>query len=244
MWGRLYASDAAVLDRRLKQLVDGVCKDDPRSIAERRADALGALAGGAQRLACRCPNPACPAGGNDGRAANVVIHVLTDTTAMSAAAERKPAAGGLLLNEKIIPTPLLAELIRSGAKVREVGRPGEASEPGYLPSAKLAEFVRCRDLTCRFPGCEQPAEFCDLDHTIAYPVGPTHASNLKCLCRKHHLLKTFWTGIGGWADKQLPDGTVIGTAPTGRNYKTLPASRLFFPACNTTTTQLPPRQRR
>jgi hypothetical protein len=45
----------------------------------------------------------------------------------------------------------------------------------------LAEFVRCRDLTCRFPGCEQPAEFCDIDHTVPYQVGgPTHPSNLRC----------------------------------------------------------------
>lgn len=75
VWGRLYASDAAVLDRRLMQLVAGICDDDPRSIAERRADALGALAAGAPRLACRCPRPDCPAAGNDGRAAGVVIHV-------------------------------------------------------------------------------------------------------------------------------------------------------------------------
>ena len=96
-----------------------------------------------------------------------------------------------------------------------------------------------RDLTCRFPGCDQPAKFCDVDHTIPYPVGPTHSSNLKCLCRKHHLLKTFWTGTGGWADQQLPDGTVIWTAPTGRTCKTLPGSRLFFPGWNTTTGEVP-----
>ena len=35
--------------------------------------------------------------------------------------------------------------------------------------------------------------------------GVTHASNLKCECRIHHLLKTFW----GWRDTQLPDGTGI-----------------------------------
>ena len=138
-----------------------------------------------------------------------------------------------------MPAPLLAELIRSGAKVREVGRPSEAPERGYVPSAKLAEFVRCRDLTCRFPACEEPAEFCDLDHTIPYPLGPTHPSNLKCVCRKHHLLKTFWTGIGGWADQQLPDGTVIWTSPSGHTYKTLPGSRIFFPAWNTTTAAMP-----
>ena len=91
----------------------------------------------------------------------------------------------------------------------------------------------------RFPGCEEPAQFCDVDHTIPYPVGPTHPSNLKLVCRKHHLLKTFWTGIGGWADQQLPDGTVVWTAPTGRQYKTLPGSRLFFPGWDTTTAELP-----
>jgi hypothetical protein len=27
--------------------------------------------------------------------------------------------------------------------------------------------------------------------------------------RKHHLLKTFWNGVNGWRDRQLPDGTEI-----------------------------------
>jgi hypothetical protein len=37
-----------------------------------------------------------------------------------------------------------------------------ASVDRYRPSAELAEFVPRRDLTCRFPGCEQPAEFNDI----------------------------------------------------------------------------------
>ena len=95
-------------------------------------------------------------------------------------------------------------------------------ESGYRPSAALAQFVRCRDLCCRFPGCDKPAEVCEIDHTIPYPVGPTHPSNLKLLCVFHHLLKTFYIGADGWADKQLPDGTVIWTAPTGHMYTTKP----------------------
>jgi hypothetical protein len=35
-----------------------------------------------------------------------------------------------------------------------------------------------------------PAEACDIDHTIPYPLGPTHPSNLKLLCRFPHLLHT------------------------------------------------------
>ncbi|CKS87975.1 Conserved protein of uncharacterised function. Member of Mycobacterium tuberculosis REP13E12 (part2) [Mycobacterium tuberculosis] len=92
-------------------------------------------------------------------------------------------------------------------------------------------------MTCRFPGCDQPTEFCDIDHTLPYPLGPTHPSNLKCLCRKHHLLKTFWTG---WRDVQLPDGTIIWTAPNGHTYTTHPDSRIFLPSWHTTTAALPP----
>ena len=76
-------------------------------------------------------------------------------------------------------------------------------------------------------------------HTIPYPLGTTHPSNLKLLCRFHHLLKTFYTGLGGWADRQLPDGTVIWTAPSGRVYTTTPGGALFFPALATPTGQSP-----
>ena len=40
-----------------------VCEGDPRTLAQRRADALGALAAGAERLCCRCGPSDCPAGG-------------------------------------------------------------------------------------------------------------------------------------------------------------------------------------
>jgi hypothetical protein len=69
-------------------------------------------------------------------------------------------------------------------------------EPGYRPSAQLERFIRCRDMTCRFPGWDRPAEFADIDHTIPYPLGLTHASNLKCLCRKHPVRKTYRTPTG------------------------------------------------
>jgi hypothetical protein len=57
------------------------------------------------------------------------------------------------------------------------------------------------------------------------------SSRIRC----HHLLKTFYTGSGGWADKQSPDGTVVWTAPTGRTYSTKPSGSLFFPIWATPT---------
>ncbi|ORB60091.1 HNH endonuclease, partial [Mycolicibacterium tusciae] len=132
----------------------------------------------------------------------------------------------VLLGGGMLPAPLLAAKVAGSAKLVPIRHPGDAPpEPRYIPSAVLATFVRCRDMTCRFPGCDHPADSCDVDHSIAYPHGPTQASNLKVLCRQHHLLKTFW----GWHDLQHPDGTVQWTSPDGQTYTTYPGSRLLFP---------------
>jgi hypothetical protein len=140
----------------------------------------------------------------------------------------------------VLLNSLLAEAIRNGATIKPIRAPGADPEQHYRPSDELAEFVRMRDLFCRFPGCTVSADRCDIDHVRPWPWGPTHASNLNCKCRKHHLMKTFWTGIGGWADKQYPDGTVVWTAPSGKTYTTHPGSRLFYPDWNVTTAALPP----
>jgi hypothetical protein len=47
--------------------------------------------------------------------------------------------------------------------------------------------------------------------------------------RCDHLLKTFCTGPGGWTDQQLPDGTIILTAPTGHTYVTQAHGAAMFP---------------
>ena len=77
-------------------------------------------------------------------------------------------------------------------------------------------------------GLDAPVERCDIDHTVPWPFGPTHPSNNKPYCRTHHLIKTFYTGPGGWTDQQLPDGTVILTAPTGHTYTTEPHGGACF----------------
>ncbi|PQE02539.1 HNH endonuclease [Mycobacterium sp. EPG1] len=148
-----------------------------------------------------------------------------------------PGRSGYVFGSGFLPAPFFDAMLDS-AKIREIIHPGNAApEPRYTPSAALAEFIRCPDLTCRFPGCDKPATTADIDHTVPHPVGPTHASNLKALCRFHHLLKTFWAGPGGWKDRQHPDGTVVWTSPTGHIYTTHPGSRLLFPAlCKPTGT--------
>ena len=251
VWGRLLATDAAVLQQRVTAMARGVCDGDARSMGQRRADALGALAAGNQQLACACGSPTCPAAGGQPQS-HIVIRVIAEQSAIEAATNsaatvdnaagtsNPPSTPALMLGRGVLPAPLLAEAIGNGATIKPIRMPGLEPEANYRPSPELAEFVRTRDLFCRFPGCDVPADRCDIDHARPWPIGPTHASNLNCKCRQHHLMKTFWTGIGGWRDVQLPDATVIWSAPTGKTYTTKPGSRLFFPHWNTTTAELPP----
>jgi len=44
------------------------------------------------------------------------------------------------------------------------------------------------------------------------------------------LIKTFYGGPGGWTDRQLPDGTIVFTAPTGHVYSTEPHGGALFSA--------------
>jgi Domain of unknown function (DUF222) len=333
MWARMYAPDAALIQQRVEQMARSVCEADPRTLAERRADALVALAAGTE-LACACGQSDCPAAGRDAPPKYAVVHVVADAATVDAAQATEPtpdppkstgpadtsapaptdiaapvpaepidaagesvepdAAGtaqtggvpaafaparaasvdppsvplaacqpgipqphveasnlksfltppaatavpapscsappAFVIGGGIMPAPLLGATLER-ATIREIRHPGDAPpETGYRPSRALDEFVRCRDLTCRWPGCDKPAYGCDLDHTVPYPVGPTHASNMKCYCRFHHLLKTFWIGAGGWRERQLPDATIMLTSPTGHTYTTRPGSALLFPA--------------
>jgi hypothetical protein len=221
--GSLVTVDAHALDKRLNALAATVCEHDPRNPQQRRADALGGLAAGADRLGCRCGRPDCAAGKRPA-ATPVVIHVIAEHATLTGGGSAPASEVGA---DGLIAPELVAELATS-AKLIPLIHPADAPpEPGYVPSKALADFVRCRDLTCRWPGCDCPAGECDVDHTIPHAEGgPTHASNLKCYCRTHHLVKTFW----GWRDQQLPDGTVILTAPSGHTYVTTPGSALLFPS--------------
>jgi hypothetical protein len=221
--GSLLSPDAHALDKRLTALAGTVCERDPRTRGQRRADALAALAAGADRLGCRCGLRDCVAGKRPA-ATPVVIHVIADQATIDS---RSGTTASQVCADGLVSPELVAELA-AGAKLVPLVHPVDAApEPGYVPSKALADFVRCRDLTCRWPGCDHPAFDCDLDHTVPYANGgPTHASNLKCYCRTHHLVKTFW----GWRDQQLPDGTIILTSPSGQTYVTTPGSALLFPS--------------
>ncbi len=61
----------------------------------------------------------------------------------------------------------------------------------YRPTAALRQALHWRDGTCRVAGCRAPVFETDLDHAKDYDSGgETSARNLRCLCRKHHNMKS------------------------------------------------------
>src|SRR5213082_360283 len=85
----------------------------------------------------------------------------------------------------------------------------------YRPPADLDAYIRVRAKTCEFPGCNRPAEFCDLDHTHDWHHGGhTDAEDLRGKCRHHHRLKD----EPGWRYTTGPGGITIINTPTGRTH--------------------------
>ncbi|MCA1004395.1 HNH endonuclease [Rhodococcus hoagii] len=127
-------------------------------------------------------------------------------------AELATDAGSILGIGRSLPAPRQSpEQVASRTRKR-------LQELTYRPTGRLAEIVRTRDGVCRFPNCATPAASCDLDHTIPFDHddasrgGLTAESNLACLCRKHHRLKT----LGYWIVRQIGQGRLEWSDPTGR----------------------------
>jgi hypothetical protein len=234
VFGHLRAADGAAFTARLDVLADTVCEHDPRAREQRRADACGPLARGEATLTCECGREDCTAMGKLAAVSSAVIHVLAEQGTLDGSSD----APGYLAGFGVLPAESVRDVAKS-ATLRPLRTPsGATPNPGYRPSKKDREFLQWRDLTCRWPGCDAPVDKSDVDHTVPWPSGPTHPSNTKHYCRIHHLIKTFHVGAGGWADRQLSDGTVVLTAPTGHTYTTEPHGAAMFPALGESTGEL------
>ena len=124
-----------------------------------------------------------------------------------------------------VPATRFAELVRRGARSGRASSGRGHTRAGYRPSTALESFVRCRDLTCRFPNCDQSrAALRSSTIRFPYPARGRHTLEPEVLCRKHHLLKTFWA-VGA-----------ISSCPTARSSGTpqpaAPISRGRVVACS------------
>ncbi|BBY29549.1 HNH endonuclease signature motif containing protein [Mycolicibacterium sediminis] len=229
------APAAAMFDKRITDMAASVCANDPRTTMQRRADAIEALTDG-RELACTCGRSGCPvepAGSESRGRARFVVNVIAGEATLNGRSEEP----GHLEGYGVIDAEQVRQ-IATGAIVRPVGPPPTSAEVAaslrYQPSAAVERWIRCRDLTCRFPGCDRPAWRADVDHTVPFDHddpsagGRTVPGNLGCYCRQHHRLKTFHGGPDGWRDAQLADGTIVWTSPTGRQYRSTPDGAELF----------------
>jgi hypothetical protein len=89
----------------------------------------------------------------------------------------------------------------------------------YRIPKDLRTWLRVRDGTCRFPGCNRRAGPCDIDHTLDWARGgPSNHDNLAHLCPKHHALK----GAGEWKVDQIGGASLRWTSPAKIPYVTDP----------------------
>ncbi|WEV78616.1 hypothetical protein O9K63_02120 [Janibacter cremeus] len=101
----------------------------------------------------------------------------------------------------------------------------ETSNPRYVVTDSMREFVAARDEVCRMWGCNRRAwrgalmPAADLDHARPWPEGPSSPRNLSGLCRHHHLLKH----SERWTHVLHPDGTTEWISPGGVSTVTFPA---------------------
>ncbi|MFC7446855.1 HNH endonuclease signature motif containing protein [Rhodococcus daqingensis] len=306
--GLLPATGAQRLSMRLREMSLQVCADDPRTHAQRRADALIALTDGADHLPCQCGHEHCTAqnGKPPQPKATILVGVSATTLlgldelpgylhgygAIDADLARDLAADGtwtqvLTLSDKDrqrvirallddlrtaspelfthttetgtsndgpwvsgrrIDTnphgPILGvgkALTAAGITPSSIRNRTKASHEAltYQPSKRLAEIIRTRDGTCRFPNCTARAQDCDIDHTVPFnhanPArgGLTIEQNLACLCRKHHRLKT----EGYWTVTQIGAGRLEWTDPHGTRTITEPIGPFTDPDDNTGSDQ-------
>ncbi|WP_234792969.1 DUF222 domain-containing protein, partial [Mycolicibacterium fortuitum] len=175
MWANIDAVDAVALDQRLDAVANTVCEQDPRSLEQRRADAVGPLARLEAQLGCRCGREDCPAGQNRAAADAAVVHVLAQSSTVDGASDTP----GYLPGHGILPAESVRN-VAAHAKIKPVRLPGDTAdagpcgeskpghsgdspeaagqavnaEPGYRPSAALSESLSSCLCKCVASGLE------------------------------------------------------------------------------------------
>ena len=125
-----------------------MCREDPRTVKQRRADAVKALAEG-RNLACECGNDACPHRSADAVApTRMVINVIAGAeTVLDGGSEP-----GYLEGYGVIDADQVRALAEQ-ATLRLVSEPSVSAAEAirYQPSAAVERWVRMRDMTYASP---------------------------------------------------------------------------------------------
>lgn len=195
--GWLDEAGAAIVNAALDPLCaprhDG--EGEPRTPAQRRADALVAVCD----LATRTEH--LPDSG--GSRPHVTVTVPYDLL------HEKLGIGTLDTGERLSPTQvrhmacdahLIPAVLDTDGQVLDLGRGRR------LFTGPLRRALEIRDRGCAFPGCDRPPRWCDAHHIHSWAEGwPTSLDNGVLLCGYHHRIihQGHWTVRMG--DDQLPE---------------------------------------
>ncbi|WP_460724718.1 HNH endonuclease signature motif containing protein [Nocardia heshunensis] len=245
----LPAAGGQAVYERLREMASGqCCGKDPRTVAQRRADALVALADGTGRLVCQCGLDDCPRAvvGETPLARKALVQVGVSAETLAGLQDNPALLAGLGAID-----PDLARQVARHARFEVITDTtpvaaqtnSDNSELRYRPGARTARQARAIDGICRAPGCHIPAAASDLDHqdrfdhTNPQAGGHTTEDNLGARCRRHHRLKTLADNhANGWTVRHHPGRVVEWRTPTGESVTTEPeGSQYLFP-----TTVVPP----
>jgi hypothetical protein len=225
IWALLRADDAALVMSTLRgQAREARTPGDGRTTEQRLADAFVDL----HTAHLRQPHsPDDTARRAAGPAAGPAVRVVVAATTLLGLDQEPGELAGYGPIPALLARAIAADPSATWQRLLTDPATGALLDVGrtrYRPPAALADHVRARDRTCRFPGCRQPAQRCDLDHVRAWPDGPTSHCNLAAECRHHHRLKheTDWQ-----VDNDADDpATLYWTSPTGHTYATRPRAPL------------------
>ena len=107
---------------------------------------------------------------------------------------------------------------------------GAAPDPGYRPTAKTQGVSAVAGSDVSLAGLRQAGREVRYRPHGALAGGADASVEHQALLPDASSDQDVPTGAGGWADRQLPDGTIVLTAPTGHIYTTEPHGAAMFPA--------------
>jgi 5-methylcytosine-specific restriction protein A len=150
--------------------------EDPRSTAQRRADALGEVCG--YVLA----HGDLPQTG--GHRPTLTVTVTLDDL------ERRARGAVLDLGGTLTPAALRRLCCDAAVVPVVMGGAGQPLDVGRatrtIPDG-LRRAVAARDRGCAFPGCDRPPSWAEVHHVVEWQHGgPTEIDNLVMLCGRHH----------------------------------------------------------
>jgi hypothetical protein len=228
--GMLDAESAASLRTAIEALSTPAGHIDPRTCAQRRADALVEMArraldggglpemGGERphvtvmvelaalrqdgRAALRAPTPAELVGGGP-LGAHAARRISCDAVVSRVVTDARSRPG----DGQPVPAHYLEALppqLRGPTQVLDVGRSSRTA------TAAIRRALAVRDKGCVMPGCDRPPSRCEAHHVVHWADGgATALDNCVLLCGFHH----HFVHDHGWQISISIDGSVLVTPP-------------------------------